>query len=183
MTPLVIKGEGNQVVHFEWDSFIRITTNIMGSNFVNTSDGIIIQEIKPDFDIGFVRIFPVFDRKNSSLEKVMTESQPRTTCQTKVGPKFPEDAEFSPRAPNEKENQSGLKVYYIWLFARLYGGQEAIQAVPGFVSATVIKPLCKSTIEYMTPVQQSFTEYSSMKELLRWNEEATVDVGQKYSIP
>ena len=37
-----------------------------------------------------------------------------------------------------------------------------------------------SAIDYFTPINQPFTEFSVMKELLRWSEEATKEVGQAY---
>lgn len=119
LIPLVIKGKGNQAFYFEWGNFNRITASIMLSNFVNTSAGIIIQEIKPDFDTGSGRILPVFDRKKKSiLEKVIPETLAPVHTSSKVGPKFAEDAEFSPPELNEEENQVGLKVCKIVWWSR-----------------------------------------------------------------
>ncbi len=42
---------GNEVFHVEWDNLNKITTIIHGSNVVNSTGGIMIQEIKPGFDI------------------------------------------------------------------------------------------------------------------------------------
>ena len=36
--------------HLEWDNLNKITTNIHGSNVVNWTGGIMIQEVKPGFD-------------------------------------------------------------------------------------------------------------------------------------
>ena len=47
LTPQVITGEGNKVFHFEWDNMNKITTNIPGSNVVNSTGGIMIQEVIP----------------------------------------------------------------------------------------------------------------------------------------
>ena len=179
---MIIKDEGNQVVHFEWDNFNRITSNILGSNFVNNTAGIIIQEIKPDFNIGSDRVLSAYDRTKGILEKVAPKTLPPVHLQNRVGPRFPENAQYSSPVSNE-ELQSSVQIYYTWLFARTVGGQQDLQLVPGFggfVSATGVKPLRKSTIEYLTPIQQPFTEYSSIKELLRQSEEATLKIGQQY---
>ena len=42
LTPQIIKGEGNKVFHFKWDNMNKITTNIHGSNVVNSTAGIMI---------------------------------------------------------------------------------------------------------------------------------------------
>ena len=55
--------------------------------------------------------------------------------------------------------------------------------VPGFggyVSATGTTPKRKSTIDYFTPIDQPFTNYGVIKELLKRSEEASDAVGQKY---
>ena len=57
------------------------------------------------------------------------------------------------------------------------------QLVPGFggfISATGKKPSRKSTIDYFNQIDQLFTEYSVMRELLKHSENATLEVGQKY---
>lgn len=50
LTPQIITGEGNNVFHLEWDNMNKIMTNIHGSNVVNSTGGIMIQEVKPGFD-------------------------------------------------------------------------------------------------------------------------------------
>ncbi|KAI4813981.1 hypothetical protein KUCAC02_003199 [Chaenocephalus aceratus] len=39
LTPQIITGEGNTVFHSEWDNLNRITTNVHGSNVVNSAGG------------------------------------------------------------------------------------------------------------------------------------------------
>ncbi len=48
LTPNIICGEGNAVFHSEWDNLNKITTNIHGSNMVNSAGEIMIQERTPD---------------------------------------------------------------------------------------------------------------------------------------
>ena len=70
----------------------------------------------------------------------------------------------------------------MWFLARIIGssGKQSVPAFGGFVSATGMKPTRKSTIDYFTPINQPFTEYCVIQELLRRSEEATAEVGQKY---
>ena len=58
--------------------------------------------------------------------------------------------------------------------------QQLVPGFGGFISATGVKPNRKSTIDYFTPINEPFTEFSVMKELLRRSEEATNEVGQAY---
>ena len=51
LTPQIVCGEGNKVFHMEWDHLNKITTNVHGSNVVNSAAGIMLQEIKPGFVI------------------------------------------------------------------------------------------------------------------------------------
>ncbi len=44
LTPSIITGDGNELFHNEWDNLNKITTNIHGSNIVNSAGGIMIQE-------------------------------------------------------------------------------------------------------------------------------------------
>ena len=68
------------------------------------------------------------------------------------------------------EYDLALKRYRTWILARILGGGEHEQSVPGFsgfTSATGIKPERKSTIEYFVPIDHSFTSYATIRELLK----------------
>ena len=57
---------------------------------------------------------------------------------------------------------------------------QLVHGFGGFISATGKKPSRKSTIDYINPIDQPFTEYSVMRELLKHSEDATLEVGEKY---
>lgn len=69
--PQIITGEGNYVFYLKWDNLNKITTNIHGSNVVNWTDGIMIQEVKPGFDapnsLEIQRMFPLYKRNKTRL--------------------------------------------------------------------------------------------------------------------
>ena len=44
LTPQISTGESNDVFHVKWDNLNKITTNVHGSNIVNSTGGIMIQE-------------------------------------------------------------------------------------------------------------------------------------------
>ena len=60
------------------------------------------------------------------------------------------------------------------------GEKQVVLRFGGFISATGAKPSRKSTIDYFTPINHPFTEYSTIKELLKQSEDATMEVGQEY---
>jgi len=185
LTPQIITGEGNEVFHLEWDNMNKITTNIHGSNVVNSTGGIMIQEVKPGFDAnGKDRKLPSYERSTARSLKVDTpETLAPIHIYNRVGPKFPTGAVFTPPTANSEVYSKCIRVYQVWLLARVVGSSGEKQLVPGFggfISATGIKPSRKSTIDYFTPINQPFTEFSVIKELLRRSEDATMEVGQAY---
>ena len=98
LTPQIITGEGDEVFHFEWDNMNKMTTNIHGSNVVNSTGGIMIQEMKPGFDVSNKdRPLPVYKRSVTRSLKVHTpETLAPIHIYSRVGPKFPKGAVFSP---------------------------------------------------------------------------------------
>ena len=62
MTPSIATGDDNIIVHSEWDNLNKITTSIRGSNAVNSTAGIIIQESKPNSSTDITRTLPILDQ-------------------------------------------------------------------------------------------------------------------------
>ena len=57
----------------EWDNLNVLTTSIHGSNVVNSTGGIMIQEIKPGSDVDNMipkRCLPLYKRKKHKILKV-----------------------------------------------------------------------------------------------------------------
>ena len=185
LTPQIICGEGNEVFHTEWDNLNKITTNVHGSNVINSAGGIMIQEVKPGFNSDQERTLPLYDRsKDRSLKINTPETLPPLHIYNRVGPKFPAGASFSPPAENKQVFDTCMQEYYVWLLCRVVSshGKQQVPGFGGFISATGQAPLKKSTIDYFTPINQPITENSVVQELLRQSEAATAEVGQKYTI-
>ena len=72
LPPQIISDEGNDVFHLEWDHINKITANIHGSNVVNSTGGIMIQEVKYGFDTNQDRTLPIYKRSNTRSQKVDT---------------------------------------------------------------------------------------------------------------
>lgn len=184
LTPQIMTGDGNEVFHLEWDNLNKITTNIHGPNVVNSTAGIMIQEIKPGYDVNGERTLPLFKRNATRTLNVDTpETLAPVHIYSRVGPQLPDQATFEMPAVNNEAYDKALKEYFIWFLARVIGSSGVKQVVPGyggFVSASGVAPARRSTIEYLTPIHEPFTEYSVIKELLRRSEDATRQVGQEY---
>ena len=183
ITSQIVTGEANKVFHMEWDNLNQIMTNIHGNNLVNSTAGIMIQEIYPDRtnSLAASRLLRLYERqKKRSLKVDAPASLPPVCIFNRVGPTFPEAALFTP--PSNQPFVKSRRIYNMWLFTRVLSS-NSIQHVPafgGFVSATGVTPGRKSTIDYFPPINQPFTDYAAIVELLRKSEEATKEVGQEY---
>ena len=117
LTPQIVCGEGNIVFHSEWNNLNKITTNIHGSNVVNSAGGIMIQETVPGTLSNTERTLPLYDRnKQRSLTVDTPKTLPPVTIYNRVNPKFPENAIFS--SPDNEVLTASLQEYYIWLLCR-----------------------------------------------------------------
>ena len=189
LTPQIVTGEGNDLIHFEWDNLNKTLTSIHGTNVVNSTAGIMIQEIKSGFEQSQTRILPESDRSRMRSFNVNThESFDEITIIHRDGPKFPEGSSFIPPIENNLVYDASMQEYYTWLICRKIGSTENIPfpSFGGFISATGTCPMRVSTIDYFAPINHPITEYATAKELLRQSEEATAEVagesGQQYVV-
>ena len=144
-----------------------------------------IQEVKDGFtNTNKNRMLPLYDRSTPrSLRVDLPATLAPVHIHKKIGPRIPENAILNPPAANNEIYVKILQEYRVWFLARVIGSHEEKQLVPGFggfVPATGNKPTSKSTIDFFSPINHPFTEYSTIKELLRQSEDATKEVGQEY---
>jgi len=85
LTPQIITGEGNLLFHCEWDNLNKTTTNVHGSNTVNSAGGI-IQEIKPGSENINARRLPVMDKTQQRSLTIGTPEILPSLHFTRVGP-------------------------------------------------------------------------------------------------
>ena len=142
----------------EWDNLNVLITTIHGSKVVNSTGGIMIQEITPAADVDNMipkRCLPLYKRNNTRSLKL--EESHSFTCMyiyNRSGPNFAKDDPFIPPTENDEVFTQCMTKYHIWLLARVVGSSGTEQLVPGFggfVSATETKPCRKFTIDYSTP--------------------------------
>ena len=167
LTPQIIISEGNLVFHTEWNNMNKFTTNILGTNIVNSMAGIMIQEIKPGFEIDqHVRKIPVLQHSQTILSNAVPETLPSLIISAKTETYFFQDAVFALPENVYDQYTKCLKVYYVWLIARISSSGGDAQKMPGFAgfaSATGAKPERKSTIDYFNLIHQPIPEYAVIK--------------------
>lgn len=182
LTPQIVTGEGSAVFHCEWDNLNKITTNVHGSNIVNSAGGIMLQEVMPGFESTKVRTLPTIDKSQQlSLIIDTPETLPPLNF-SRIGPNFPPGSSFTPPHENDTVYATKMQEYYVWLFSRYIGssGKQPLAGLGGFTSATGIHPPRKSTVDYFTPIHQPITDNAVVRELLRRSEQAMAEVGQNW---
>ena len=130
LTHQIITGEGNDVFHLEWD------------NLKNNSKHPWLQLGEQhwwDHDTGGeTRILyqprsntPFYKRSNTPSLKVDTpETLAHVHIYSRVGPKFPERAVFTPPATNNEVYSKYIQEYRVWLLTLVVGSSG--ENVPGF---------------------------------------------------
>ena len=107
----------------------------------------------------------------------------RVHIYNRVGPKYPKGAVRTTSATNNevlfKEYPRALNVFT----CKGCGSGEEKQPVlrfGGFISVASDKSARQSTIDYITNINQPFTEYLIIKVVLKQSENATMELGQDY---
>ncbi|CAM4596655.1 unnamed protein product [Leuciscus chuanchicus] len=174
LTPQIITGEGNSVFHSEWDNLNRITTNVHGSNVVNSTKGIMIQEVKESHVSTKKRTLPLYDRSSKMRSRKIKppEMLPELAFK-RAGPNFPNNANFTSPAENQESYGASMLQYNTHLLCRLLSSQG---------KHTGKVPPRKSTIDFYTPINQPITDNAVVYEILKRSEAATEEVGQPYTI-
>ena len=97
LTPQIVTGENNEVFHMEWDNMNKITTNIHGNNIVNSTGGIMVQEVKSGVVPSSTdRTLPVYERsKSRTLKSCVPEKIALFHLHKRVEPNFPENATYT----------------------------------------------------------------------------------------
>ena len=93
LTPQIATGKGNKVFHVEWDNLSKITTNVHRSNVVNSAEGIMIQEVKPNTHIADKdRTLPLKQwNKTHCLEVGTPATLPLFIFMVVLGPSFQQE--------------------------------------------------------------------------------------------
>ena len=101
LTPQIVMGEGNLVFHSEWDNLNKTTTNVHGSNIVNSAGGILLQEVKPGVDKNKFRTLPIIHKCQQRNKNVDTPETLPPLDFSRVGSKLSDGSSMTPSAEND----------------------------------------------------------------------------------
>ena len=113
----------------------------------------------------------------------VAEKIPPFQLYKKIAPKFPDMTTCKHPDINKPIYDKCLKEMHIWFLVQILSSgrqKQLIKAFGGFISAKRSSLARKSTINYFTPIDQLFTDFVVVKELLKRSEKATDAVGQQY---
>ncbi len=143
-----------------------------------------IQEVKESHVSTKKRTVPLYDRssKMRSLKITPPETLPELAFK-RAGPKFPNNANFSPPAKNQESYDASMLQYNTHLLCRWLSsqGMQQVSGFGGFISTTGKVPPRKSTINFYTPINQPITDNAVVYEILKKSEAAMEEVGQPYT--
>ena len=167
------------VFHSEFDNYDQLLNSIKGNDSVHTAHGIMLQDTGGE---------PGFRPEPCSIPR--THKRSLDTVQ----PELPEVYVSIRKSPVLNISQyvlpggsdaffESIKRQLLWILARKqYSAPQAVPSITGFVSQTGVRPKKLTTIAYYPVIPYPITEYKTVAECLKYSEEATKEVGQKYTI-
>ena len=183
LTNQIVKAPYNVVFHSEWDNFNQHLTGIHGAPFINTAGGIMLQEVQGTYTLSQSASLPTVSRSSLVKKQDPPLSLPAFHVSRRQGPVMNLEYIDEP-IENKVAFAKGQKFYLIWILCRkaCATGKQTVPAFGGFISATGIVPLRRTTIDNYPWIPEPITEYNVVKELLKRCEQATKEVGQLYTI-
>ena len=169
LTPNITTGDNNVVFHSEWDNLNKITTNIHGSNVVNSAAGIMIQDMTEDHENTNIRTLPLYERSSKlrSMKIIPPETLPELVFR-RVGPTFPHQACFIASVENQLSFDAAPLEFCIYIPGR-HLNAEGKQTMPGFggvISCTGEVSARMSKIDFYNPIHQPITDNAVVYQLL-----------------
>ena len=176
--------------HSDFDNFDQNTA----SGSIHTSNGIMLQEVGPSRDVlegeeGEIEtntLEPDLSQRSRSTDRSWTiessEHLPDCYVTQKKSPPF--DVRTWVCVDGQAAQKRADTQNILWILARLHSaskGQE-VSGWSGHISKTGDTPQKKTTIDYYPVINCPITEYRAVQECLRYSEEASKEVGQKYVI-
>ena len=195
LSPQIIRNPPSpSVFHSDFDNFDENTA----SGSIHTSHGIMLQEVGPltkrqaaptTEDIGQDTTSTSDHAKHAtarsgerSLRLEGTQVLPECYITQKQSPPFNLVKRMC--ADGEATMKEMALQNLLWMIMRMHSAQTD-QKVPGwagFISMTGEIPSHTTTIDYYPVINCPITEYKAVQECLRYSEEATKEVGQRYTI-
>ncbi len=186
LSPQIIRNaDAPSVFHSEFDNFDQLINNLAGAGSIHTAHGIMMQDFAgSDQELGgtIPEIQPSKRTGERSLTLEQTKYLPECFVGERNSPQLLIERLVNPQG--EVVLSKVIKKQTIWIMLR-NKSSKTDQAVPGFggfISTTGDPPSRLTTLDYYPVINQPITDYKTVQECLRYAEEGTKEVGQKYVI-
>lgn len=170
--------------HSDFDNFDEFISDLSGAGSVHRSHGIMLQEISENIggDIGGSQpeISGVPRTGKRSFTPAMKDLE-----ECYIGKRKSPKLELRYKAVDGKDAHQNCEMKnMLWMLLRLHAAANE-QVVPGwggYISLTGDVPDRLTTVEYYPVIPFPITDNRAVKECLRYSEEASQEVGQKYVV-
>ena len=176
------------VFHSDFDNFDQYTNELTGAGSVHRAYGIMLQEFLPEVDGSIGGTTPHIQPQTKTKErsyKFKQSKAPEENLYMGIRKNPPMKIHTTDITGGEGQRDLMLLESLIWVFLRLTTSENGIQVYPGwsgYISILGTSPTCLTTIDYYPVIPYPITDYSTVKETLRFAEEAGNEVGQEYHI-
>ena len=176
---IVRNPSGLSVFHSEFDNFDQLINDISGKGSVHTAHGIMLQEISEDSEQSFHELPRVERLKNRSWTEPDESQLEDVYVSQRRSPILQVSRSYVPGSVIS--HQASQKQDTAWLLLRsVCSADQTIPGWAGFVSELGDPPKRRTAIDYYPVIFEPITQYSTVKECLKYAEEATDEVGQYY---
>lgn len=171
------------VFHSEFDNFDQLINTLSGMDSVHTAHGIMLQDIAgsvEDFGGTVPNLIEVKRDRKRSLDKCPDKELPECYVSQRKSPRLQVD-EIS----NDENRNAFIKsqnLYTIWIKLRALYDKQEVPGWSGFISLLGNVPENLTRLDYYPVIPHPITQYSTVQECLRYAQNATAEVGQKYTI-
>ena len=176
------------VFHSDFDNFDQYTNELTGAGSVHRAHGIMLQEVIPEDNESIGGNIPLTQPHKKTGErsyKFQQTKPPENNLYMGVR-KNPSMHIVTTDIPGGGEQRDLMLIEgYVWIFLRATAAEAGPQEYPGwsgYVSMLGTIPTRLTTIDHYPVIPDPITDYSTVKETLRFAEEAGKEVGQEYHI-
>ena len=176
------------VFHSDFDNFDQYTNELTGAGSVHRAHGIMMQELLPADGESYGGNVPELQPQEKTGErsyKFKYTRPPEDNLYMGIRKNPPMHVETTCIPGGEGEQQLMLIESFTWILLRIVTTEKGPQEYPGwsgFISMLGSTPSRLTTIDYYPVIPYPITEYSTIKETLRFAEEGSKEVGQEYHL-
>ena len=188
LSPLIIRNPSCwSLFHSDFDNFDKFVNKLTGLGSVHTAHGIMLQELLPLPGEHIGGYHPELISVEKMGERSATLEHQESLAEYYVSKTKSPQSQVHRRSITNADveiKQTFLK-NLLWIIARFHSAKSNSQQVPGwsgFISKTGDVPQRLTTIDYFPVIPHPITEYATMRETLKYAEDATKEVNQKYVI-